>query len=397
MVTNTISRLEKKMVSTSSFLVLITDLSTRKAFDLANIFMHKNTEIVLCDSCNKTDRFLLEKAYGKKIELLRKEQHFADDLGRILEKYSHKKIVYFPIEEDTTLLVYDFLQQHKYPNFFTNLPPRKSFDIVRDKGAFSLFCLDNGIPVPAEYACEDLLALKQLPSGLIIKPRSGSGSVGILFIDTKEELLQACKELDMRKYIIQERLENPKDVEGGFFLFYEGQKISYYGHRRIRTYPVSGGVSIYSKCDLNPELEALGTELLQKLEWSGLAMVEFLYDPAAQMYKIIEVNPRLWGSLMLAEFCGSEMFENYCRSALNMPVKEGNVEKERYLRWFFPRELLVYFQQKGKIEKFWHFDRADTCYVNFSYSSYSRSLLFTFYNMINPRKLKRLLQKVAGK
>ncbi len=375
------------------FLVLITDISTRKSFDLANILLNHGVEILLCDDLNNIDRVILQGAYAKRVELLRKDKHFSKDLSNILEQNKSKKVVYIPIEEDTTILVYDFLKEHKYTNFYHNLPPQKAFDTVRDKGLFSTFCMSEKLAVPREYEYEKLKKSNTLPKPLIIKPRSGSGSVGIHFVDSKEEFL-ICEDLPMNEYIIQERIKNPKDVEGAFFLFDQGKMISYYGHKRIRTFPTSGGVSIYSKCELKPQLQKLGCELLEKLEWSGLAMVEFLYDQDEKEYKIIEVNPRLWGSLMLSEFCGANMMTNYCLSALKEPVANSSVDQNSYIRWFFPWEILGYIQSRAKIENFWNFDTEHTCYINLTYTTYWRSFLFTFYNIINPAKLKRLYQKV---
>ncbi len=385
-----------KMASAVQFVVLITDLSTRKAFDLANIFRSKNITTILCDAAQGIEKRMLSRAYGGSVEVLRKDENFTHDMEAILQKYRDQKVVYIPIEEDTTLLVYRFLKEKRFDNFYHNLPPENAFDTVRDKAKFATFCHQENIPVPEAYSCEVLLEMKQLPFPLIVKPKSGSGSVGILFIDTKEELVEVCAQKRMDAYIIQRRLENPADVQGAFFLFEAGKMVGYYGHKRIRTYPVTGGVTIYSRCDLDPRLEALGEELLERLNWSGLAMVEFLYDPSDDAYKIIEVNPRLWGSLMLAEFCGSQMLENYCLSALHRPLKEAHIEKERYIRWFFPWEILVYLQRRGDIEKFWRFERDVTCYINFTYTTPLRSFLFTLYNMANPKKLKRLFQKVTA-
>ncbi len=384
------------MINYSQFSVLITDLSTRKSFDLANILTQKGINILLCDDLKGADQIMLESAYRKKCELLRKDTNFSDDLSKILQNHSDIKIVYFPIEEDTTLLVYNFLKQHQYSNFYHNLPLQKSFDTVRNKGIFSKFCLHKNLAVPKEYDFQTLLNMDDLPEELILKPKNGSGSVGIRFLDTKEDLL-ACQRLVIDDYIIQQRLKNPKDVEGAFFLFDKGKYISYYGHKRIRTFPPEGGVSIYSKCECKPELEKLGVKLLEKLEWSGLAMVEFLYDPDTDSYKIIEVNPRLWGSLMLSEFCGSNMIENYCLTALQKPLQDSCIQEDRYIRWFFPWELLAYVKSRASIPNFWHFDTEHTCYINVSYTTYWHSFLFTLYNIVNPAKLKRLYQKVFAR
>ena len=377
----------------TKMLVLITDISTRKSFDLANILMYNNINILLCDDKSGFERAILSKAYTKEIELLRKDYNFQTDFIEILDKFSEYKLIYFPIEEDTTLLVYDFLKENSYQNLYFNLPSRDSFDIVRDKSLFSKFCEENSLAIPKEYDYDSLVKESFLPSNLIIKPRSGSGSIGIKFIDSKEQLLKNC-DLDFDRYIIQERLANAQDIEGGFFLCDKGKLITYYGHKRIRTYPISGGVTIYSKCQLNEDLKKMGSELLKKLHYSGIAMVEFLYDTKDDSYKIIEVNPRAWGSLMLSEFCGSNMILNYCSLSLNQPIKKSAINEDTYIRWLFPWDVISYFQSRGKIKDFWSFKRDKTCYINFSYTLWTRSLLFTFYNIINPEKLKRLFKKI---
>ncbi len=382
------------MYPDSQSIVLITDIATRKAFDLANILIAQGMEILLCDDIKGYKASILSASYGRGIELLRKDS-FDADLTAIAEKYSDKKLIYFPIEEDTTLFVYKFLKTTQISNLYMNLPPEKSFDIVRDKRVFSNFCMQNLINIPKEYDYDSLIKDKSLPSKLIVKPKKGSGAVGIKYIDSKEELLSL--DFDFNDYIIQQRLDNEKEIEGAFFLFDRGELISFYGHKRIRTYPQRGGVSVYSKCHINEELKKLGAELLQKLNWSGIAMVEFLYDQDSGEYKVIEVNPRAWGSLMLSEFCGSSLIENYCRIAVGKKSLYSEIRTEKYIRWFFPWDIILYVQNMGKIKDFWNFDKQNCCYINFTYSSWGKALLFTFYNLINPDKIRVFLKKVLHK
>ncbi len=382
------------MQNKTPFFVLITDVRTRKSFDLANILRHNNIPIILCDAVDGIQKRILERAYGTKLHTLRKGEQFDRDLESILAQYAKERVVYIPIEEDTTVMVYAFLQAHPdVTNLCYNLPPQEAFDTVRDKGAFGEFCIAHGLPVPKMYRYAELIEMEQLPGPLIVKPRRGSGAVGIRFVDTKEQLKQ-LENLPWDAYIIQERLENPQAVEGGFFLFDQGRICSYYGHKRLRTYPPRAGVSIYSKCDLNPDHQALGEALLQKLGWSGIAMVEFLYDPAQKCYKIIEVNPRLWGSLLLSEFCGAKIIENYCNLALGLPPETVNINPDTYIRWFFPWELLGYVQSGFKIKKFWSFNRRQTCYINATYATVDGAILFTLSSMVDPAKLKKLFSKV---
>ena len=51
---------------------------------------------------------------------------------------------------------------------------------------------------------------------------------------------------------------------------------------------------------LDPVLAEQAVALLRKLNWEGVAMVEFKRDRAEQRSVLMEVNGRYWGSLPLA-------------------------------------------------------------------------------------------------
>ena len=80
---------------------------------------------------------------------------------------------------------------------------------------------------------------EEIPGPLIIKARIGSGSSGIRFVETRSQW-DSWKGLDFDRFLIQARIENRREVKGTFFLFNKGTLVSYYGHRRIRTYPDLG-------------------------------------------------------------------------------------------------------------------------------------------------------------
>ncbi len=371
--------------------LILTDLDARKAFDIFNLMKYYKYDINAYSSSSRIELKILELIYGQKIDMLDKSNlsysfRFASD--DIDTKY-----IYFPIEEDTTLKFYDFIQESKISNFYYTLPPRDSFDCVRDKSKFSAYCSKNSFPIPLEYQYDDILKLGELPCNLIIKPKFGSGSLGIKFIDTFDVFLD-YKELDFSRYIIQERLDNSKDIEGAFFLFDKGKLVSYYGHKRIRTYPRNGGVTVYSKCEINRELRKLGSKLLEGLNWSGIAMVEFLFDTKSGSYKIIEVNPRAWGSIMLSEFSNSNILKNYIKISLGDMTIASEVNENRYIRWIFPWDVISYIKSRGDIKNFWSLDKDNTCYINFTYSTYYRSTFFLLYNIFDYKKIKKLFKKV---
>jgi len=374
--------------------LLITDLQFRKSFDIFSICNSKGYDIIGLHSGGVFEKIVLPLIYLKRVYSVKKRENFSALLSTLLSK--NEKVVYFPIEENSTEFIYEFNKTQSDNSLYCNLPPQEAFDTVKDKGKFSTFCSENGILIPKEYNYNNLLEKKEIPSKLIVKPKRGSGSIGIQFIDSYEELL-ALHDLDFDEYIIQERLENSQDIEGAFFLFDKGKFVSYYGHERIRSYPPEGGVSVYSKIRLNETLKLAGIELLEKLNWSGIAMVEFLFDQKTQQYKVIEINPRAWGSIMLSEFCGANLITDYIKTSVGEDVSNSKVREDCYMRWVFPWDLLLYFKYRGDIPNFWSFPTDKTCYLNFTYSSWYRSLLYTIYNVFDIKKINKLYKKVFTK
>jgi predicted ATP-grasp superfamily ATP-dependent carboligase len=104
-------------------------------------------------------------------------------------------------------------------------------------------------------------------------------------------------------FLVQKRINGPGI--GIFFLMKEGQVLAKFAHRRIREKPPSGGVSVLSE-GIDPPQEAADAALkiLERIRWTGIAMVEFKIDSQEKVAKLLEVNARFWGSLQLSIFSG---------------------------------------------------------------------------------------------
>jgi predicted ATP-grasp superfamily ATP-dependent carboligase len=53
-----------------------------------------------------------------------------------------------------------------------------------------------------------------------------------------------------------------------------------------------------------PEIEKIGREVLERLSWRGVAMVEFKRCARTGKFYLLDINPRFWGSLPLSEAAG---------------------------------------------------------------------------------------------
>jgi protein-tyrosine-phosphatase/predicted ATP-grasp superfamily ATP-dependent carboligase len=86
-------------------------------------------------------------------------------------------------------------------------------------------------------------------------------------------------------------------------LYARGKLLWHFAHERLHE-GTGGGLgsgSFYRKSiAAPPALLRAATALLDDLGWHGVAMVEFKYDPASGRSWLMEINPRLWGSVALA-------------------------------------------------------------------------------------------------
>lgn len=378
--------------------VIISDTFLRKSFDVFNIVKRNFGKCKIILTSEKDSMMIQVKShliFGKRVELLRKREVglFKHDLYRISSKYQDEIMVFLPVEEDTTELFLSLVKLNSIPdNIKYLLPEYDIFQLSRDKFRLQEYCENLGFSVPEKFTIAEALKLTPFKK-LIIKPRSGSGSKGIKYINNKSEL-DNIELLNENNFVIQEQLENTVNVIGAFFLCKNGEVIISYCHKRIRTSPPKGGVTVYSKIVVNEEVERIGEKLLKSLKWNGLVMIEFLFDGTDNKYKIIEINPRIWGSILLSEFADSEMMKSYINLSANKNyvIKDTKtyIQTDRYIRWIIPYDLKQFFSDffKG------HLKDKRTCYINFTYAGYFSAISFLLFSIFSFSNVKKLLSKI---
>lgn len=369
--------------------ILITDVQYRKEFDNVSIIKKLFPKEHLLLGTTKGNIFC-KLSYGRcTVERLRTEEGmdiFFSDFRALLGKYRDDNIIYFPGEEQTTDYVVDYIEKFGQGNIICLLPPASMYKMFRNKRSLNHYCLENDFPAPKEYKVEDLPSVEY---PVLLKPEIGSGSHGQYRLYKKEDYTEdIISALNKEPYLIQELLPNGKEVQGGFFLCHKGKVIGAYTHKRIRTSPEEGGVTVLSCLNENSKLINQGIQLLEHAGWEGLIMLEYIYDDRSGEYKLIEANPRSWGSIMLSEYSGANLLSNYIRICLGLPIEKPQMKKEAYIRWFFPVDLLNWVKKKGKIKNFWNFK--NTCVINWTYARKDRALLFILMSVFNMHNLKNL-------
>ena len=213
-------------------------------------------------------------------------------------------------EESTLLLIAKNIKRFKGLARF----PFAEHDLIAkasDKAEVIRLAKGLGMPVPETIFIDDIAELGDKTANIIfpavIKPRMSSGSYGIRYVNNKDELLSEYKKVHI-KYpfpIIQEYIPQGGNAFGVSCLFDRGAKLkAVFVHKRLREYPITGGPSTLRESVVNDEVKESAVKLLSSIKWYGVAMVEFKVDPRDNKPKLMEINPRFWGSLSLAIYSG---------------------------------------------------------------------------------------------
>ncbi len=215
----------------------------------------------------------------------------------------------------------------------------RSLSIVEDKASFMNFCRENGFPHPqtaklSSINLESVAADIGFPA--LIKPDYSVGARGITRVDSLEELQQQYPSVSA-KYgtcTLQEFIDNP-DYYYNVMLYRDkaGDMSHYVITKIVRMYPIKGGSSSCCYTIENNELLQICRNVLDKLEWVGMADFDVLQRLDTMEYKIIEINPRVPASLRAAYVSGVNFPEIIVCDALGTQPEEQKYSPGMTLRY----------------------------------------------------------------
>ncbi|HHJ13742.1 MAG TPA: ATP-dependent carboxylate-amine ligase [Gammaproteobacteria bacterium] len=234
---------------------------------------------------------------------------FVDHLAETVRR--HRVDLLIPVT-DVCVLPVSEARERFLPHVRLVLPPHDSLRLAADKHRLLELAREIGVPRPASWLVEtpaDILpALYRIGYPVVIKPSrsrvpSGRGwlSTRVDYAECPEDLEEKLCKLPAAAYpiVLQERIVGPGI--GQFYCYDQGRCVAAFAHRRLREKPPSGGVSVLRESvPLDPEADRCSRLLLERLNWHGVAMVEFKRDQRDGRPRLMEINGRFWGSLQLA-------------------------------------------------------------------------------------------------
>lgn len=238
----------------------------------------------------------LEKEYARAIEKVVKKMNFN---------------VFFPVFEWSLMPVSknrDRISPH------VRLPIASHESILKcfDKFSTIKLAIGNDVPTPKTYFVHNFAELKRTSKEIgypaVVKPRWSitwkndrayhrrSG-----FVNSAAELIAAYRSIHQffPFPLIQEYV--PGTNYSVAALYNEGRPRAFCCIRVHRAWPPSGGNSCFREStELEPKMKEYSETLLRALHWHGIAEVEFRLDSRDNVPKLMEINPRFWGSLGVA-------------------------------------------------------------------------------------------------
>lgn len=406
--------------------VLVTDGHFRKTLAAVRTLGQKGVEVTVGErTCLNTSFF--SKYCAKRLIYPSPRQTPSQFIEFFLKeiKKNHYDCL-FPMEEETLLLL---VKYHSEISKYTYLisPDLKKIEFVRDKKNLMAFAEKIGIPAPRTFyvapsrplggggeggsasflvqgrGMEQLSSsLDSIPLPAVIKPRISSGSFGIVYVRKREDLIPSYQSVHERFPfpIVQEWIPDGGGIYGFSALFDEASNVkAAFVHKKLRMYPIQGGPSTLAEGVEHPQIMEMGLSLLKSLNWAGVGMAEFKVDPRDGIPKLMEINPRFWGSLQLAIDSGVDFPYLMLRMAKREsfePILQYAVGKR--FRWLLLGDILHFLNNPNRFHlrpSFFHFFDPDTSYDIISKDDPLPFLgsVATFSTFLYDPEMKRFLER----
>jgi hypothetical protein len=189
------------------------------------------------------------------------------------------------------------------PNAFPVVAPWQRA-LIADKHAMVAHA---GVPYPAtlpidhSFDVDTVIARLGLP--LVIRGASGNCGSHTHICETRARAAELVAML-RGTWVAQRFIASPTFLVGG--VFDRGRPIRIYAGEKLEQWPRRVGPAVRMRARRDADLIAAGVRAFERLAWTGFASADFVRD--ATGYQLLEINPRLWGSIAAAMIAGVDMF-----------------------------------------------------------------------------------------
>ena len=219
--------------------------------------------------------------------------------------------------------------------FLYPFPEWETLERIQDKAHQVERARELGVPVPRTSR----EPTDELGFPVLVKPFQPGGfrrtfGVKAFRCDGRAELEQAWERAREYEPLVWEFVPggDRELYTLGSYVSRDGEALGLFCGRKLRQDPPTIGNARVAESLWVDEVAAHGLRLLRGLGFHGPSQVEFKRDPRDGVYKLMEVNPRLWQWHELATACGVDLPLIAYRDLLGEAPQPRRVRRRR-MRW----------------------------------------------------------------
>ncbi|MGN6249025.1 MAG: ATP-grasp domain-containing protein [Ginsengibacter sp.] len=243
--------------------------------------------------------------------------------------------VVLPVDVKTIRLLSANIEKIKNMCSVASLAVIDSIDIADDKWLTFEWLKKNNITTPETLLLQDTDNLQEKAKNLhfpvLVKPRKGSGGMGIEKFDNKNLLFKFWNDYASKNSAIIQSFIRGFDIDCSF-LCHEGEILAYTIQKRFvySEKPVAGELGI--DFIYHEQTVDVVKEFARKLDWSGIGHIDLRFDEDDGKVKIIEINPRYWATVPESLFAGVNFPYIACLHALRFNTPEVKFVPKRIIQ-----------------------------------------------------------------
>lgn len=264
--------------------------------------LHDEGCVITTLNCSKYDCGYTSKyAAGKLVHP--EARHDQKKLKEVLDReiLSGKYDYVFPMLEPATEVL--LANREAYDKHTTIMcAPFESFIQACDKQKTMTACMKNGIPCPVTKTDDESLDefVRKVGFPIVIKPRKGSGSMGLHILKNREELDKILKTTKLENNVLQEFVPQTGRQYLAYLIYdrqhhCRAQIIA----EKVRWYPLDGGTASFMQSVDRPDITKSSVALLNSINWVGVAHIDLIEDPRNGIVKVMEINGRMPASIKI--------------------------------------------------------------------------------------------------
>lgn len=230
--------------------------------------------------------------------------------------------VIFPLREETSLGCIRLRERIGTVAKLVPLDTEHTYRLVIDKGRLARHLAAAGLLFPKSVHLRptepDHPGLREIRYPLIVKPTRGAFGNGIKRVENPAELVDAlAAHAGEQELLVQEFIEG---WNAGCSFIAVGGELVVSTTQKSNT-PDSAGFQASGNVHVDgiPDLTEATRELVRGLSFTGMANVDFRLGTDGKCY-LLEVNARIWASLLASVAAGVNFPDILCRLALDLPV-----------------------------------------------------------------------------